>query len=187
MPWGCAIQVRPTPDATKNIVADDVPWNESPPTICNAVDSNYRYLYGVRFAGGENYRGLTNSKRETKPAEKRFCTRATIQCERLVGVTTSPPDRKSSSKTNGKERARPNGQPIIAPAANNKATWKVRRLFFMLAGSRAYVNARVVVYMTNEDGRNAEKCKKGYGMTSGQSKPAVAIHMPVLNKSMKNK
>lgn len=56
---------------------------------------------------------------------------------------------------NGIARARAKGQPMIPPVANSSVASSVRRFLFELVGSKAYENAKLLVYIVNEDGRKA--------------------------------
>lgn len=71
------------------------------------------------------------------------------------GETLSPEKTKSSSKTKGSESARANGQPTIAPVANKIVEASVRRLSEREDGFMAKEYANMVVYIANDDGRNA--------------------------------
>jgi hypothetical protein len=81
--------------------------------------------------------------------------RLSIHVVRISGATRSALKTNSSSSTNGIERARANGQPTMAPAANRRVAARVLRLFCALEGASAYENAKVVIYMANEEGRSA--------------------------------
>jgi len=90
-----------------------------------------------------------------RPAPKRRFQRPKAQAPRVEGATRSAPRMKSSSKTNGIASARANGHPTIAPVAYNRVTSKVRLPFSALGGASANVNARVLAYIANVDGRKA--------------------------------
>jgi hypothetical protein len=67
---------------------------------------------------------------------------------------------KSSSNTNGRAKARANGQPIIAPAAKSNVAVSVGWLLVSEDGPTDTANANVVVYIAKDDGRKAESIIK---------------------------
>lgn len=69
--------------------------------------------------------------------------------------TRSPEATNNSSMTKGIASARENGHPTMAPVANKRVAYKARWGRRKLEGATDAANAAVVVYMANEDGRNA--------------------------------
>jgi hypothetical protein len=72
-------------------------------------------------------------------------------------TATSPPVRNSCSSTNGIPRAAENGQPTIAPKAKKNVARNARfiPLGVDVAGWNQYEHASIVVYIANDEGRNA--------------------------------
>jgi len=72
-------------------------------------------------------------------------------------VQTSPPVRKSCSKTKGSPSTAVNGQPMIAPAAKQIVALVARRtpVGVDVAGWNQAAQASIVVYMAKLDGRKA--------------------------------
>lgn len=92
---------------------------------------------------------------ETKPAKIRCRKRTNIHLTRKAGSILSPLSTKSSSNTNGSERASANGHPTMAPVANNIVAQSVLLVFLTVEGSNANAKARVVAYMAKEEGKKA--------------------------------
>ncbi len=91
----------------------------------------------------------------TKTVVKNLVHRCVSQEVFASEETRSPPYTKSSSTTKGIEIAKSNGNPSITPKSKNKVAANVRLLFLRVAGSSVYENAKAVVYIVNDDGRNA--------------------------------
>lgn len=97
----------------------------------------------------------TNNRDAAMPAIVRRLQRLYTQVQSSSLGTRSAPNTNSSSKTKGIARASANGQPTMAPVAKYTVARRVRRLFWVLAGSTTYENAKVLAYMANEEGKKA--------------------------------
>lgn len=112
---------------------------------------------------------LTRIALARRPEMKSRRQRASIQEALCSGRTRSPLKRKSSSKTNGKERASANGHPTMPPVAKNNVAAKVLLLSAMEEGENANANACVTAYIAKDDGRNAVENKHFHALDAAMN------------------
>lgn len=150
--------------SAEDIIEYDVERSEGPTTIEQRVYGQYWNLKSVKF---RNYAStvLTANRAAVQAQRTKRSIRLRAHAILLVAGIKSAPGTKSSSKANGTASKMANGHPTIAPVANHKVAIRVRTIGFGKVGgvkagdsdggNIACAAANMVVYIANDDGKNA--------------------------------